>query len=286
MTIIIDGNNVCHIANYGMGQLSNDERRTGVIFGFVKQLFNLSRRMQTNEFIFCWDSQKSWRKEIYPDYKINRKNKERTEQEEFERQTLYDQISEIRRDILPALGFNNNFIKTGYEADDLIAYITLTYDKSEFIVVSTDQDLYQLLNSHTKIYNTITKKFITKQDFVDKFGLDPVMYREMKAISGCTSDFIKGINGVGEVTAAKYLNGGKVSSMLVDRIHQGQDIIARNRKLTYLPFQRGEYGSLPNLGITLKKDTLSLYNFRKLFNELSFNSFLKDMSEWEREFKL
>ena len=286
MKIIVDGNNVCHIVNHSMGQLSNDERRTGVVFGFMKQMLMLSKRMKTKDFIFCWDSQKSFRKEIYPEYKSNRKNKEKTEQEEFERQTLYDQISEIRSKILPSLGFKNNFIKTGYEADDLIVYTVLTNPEEDFIIVSTDQDLYQVLNDHARIYNTITKKFITKQDFIEKFGFGPTMFREIKAIAGCTSDYIKGIQGVGEITAAKYLRLEKISSTLIDRIHEGVEIIERNRKLTYLPFQKGEYGTLPNMGITLKKDDLKLYNFRKLFNELSFNSFLNDMSEWERSFGL
>ena len=284
MKIIIDGNNVCHIVNHSMGHLSNEERQTGVVFGFMKQLLMLARRMKTKEFLFCWDSQKSWRKEIYPEYKGNRKNKERTDQEEFERQALYDQISEIRRDILPALGFNNSFIKTGYEADDLIAYIVLTYPEDEYTVVSTDQDLYQILSDHARIYNTITKKFITKKDFVDKFGLDPVMFREVKAISGCTSDYIKGIQGVGETTAAKYLRQDKVSSTLTDRIYEGHEIIKRNRQLTYLPFQKEISGTVPNLGITLKKDTLHLSKFKKLFNQMSFNSFMNDIQSWEQEF--
>jgi DNA polymerase-1 len=286
MKIVIDGNNVAHICNHSMGHLSNDERRTGVIFGFMKQILMLAKKMKTNEFLFTWDSQKSFRKEIYPEYKGNRKNKEKTEQEEFERQSLYDQISEIRRDILPALGFNNNFIKTGYEADDLIAYTILSNPGNEFTIVSTDQDLYQILSNSTRIYNTITKQFTTKQDFVDKFNLDPIMFREIKSISGCQSDYIKGIDGVGEATAAKYIRNDKVSSNLIDKIHAGADIIARNRKLTYLPFQRGEHGLLPNLGITLKQDALSLYKFKKLFNELSFNSFLNNMEEWGRGFML
>lgn len=286
MKVIIDGNNVCHIVNHSMGHLSNDERRTGVIFGFMKQMLMLSKRMKTKDFIFCWDSQKSFRKEFYPEYKSNRKNKVRTDQEILERQMLFDQISEIRRDILPALGFNNSFIKTGYEADDLIAYTVLSNPRTDFTVVSTDHDLYQILSNHTRIFNTSTKKFITKDDFIAEFDLDPVMYREIKAIAGCVSDYIAGIKGVGEPTAAKYIRNDKVSSLLLDRIHAGADIIARNRKLTYLPFQRGEHGTLPNMGVVEKKDTLSLYKFKKLFNELSFNSFLTNMDEWERSFCL
>jgi len=286
MKLVIDGNNVCHIVNHSIGHLSNDERRTGVIFGFMKQLLMLSKRMKTSEFVFCWDSQKSWRKEIYPGYKGNRKHKERTDQEEFERQSLYDQINEIRRTIIPELGFNNNFIKTGYEADDLIAYTVLMNNEIDFTVISTDQDLYQIISNRTRIYNTITKEFFTKKDFIDKFGLDPVMFREIKAISGCTSDYIQVIQGVGESTAAKYIRHDKVSPKLIDRIHDGFNIIERNRKLTYLPFQKGKAGSLPNLGINLKKDALKLCNFKQLFTQMSFNSFMKDIDNWEATFNL
>lgn len=281
--ILIDGNNVAHIVNHSMGHLSTDERNTGVIFGFMKQIFHLSNRFQTNDFIFCWDSRKSLRKNIYPEYKANRKKENLTPEEEEHKQILFDQITELRRTILPELGFNNNFIKTGYEADDLMAYIVLNNFDEDFTIVSTDQDLYQVLNDNVRIYNIITKNFFTKQDFEDKFKLHPTHYHEIKAIAGCTSDFVKGINGVGETTAAKYLRNDKVSSMLVERIHAGGDIVERNRKLTYLPFSSGK-GHMVNLGITLKKNQLKLSKFKKLFNQLSFNSFLKDMSGWERNF--
>jgi len=281
--IIIDGNNVCHIVNHSMGHLSNDERSTGVIFGFMKQLLHLSNKFQTNDFIFCWDSRKSLRKNIYPEYKSNRKKENITPEEETHKQNLFDQISELRRTILPALGFNNNFIKTGYEADDLIAYIVLNNFHEEFTIVSTDQDLYQVLSDNVRIYNTITKSYFTKQDFEDKFQLHPTHFKEMKAISGCTSDWIKGINGIGEATAAKYIRNDKVSSKLIDKIHENGDIIERNRILTYLPFSQGK-GHMVDLGIKLKKNQLKLSKFKNLFNQMAFTSFLKDMSGWERNF--
>lgn len=283
MKILIDGNNVCHIVNHSMGHLSNEERKTGVIFGFMKQLLTLSNKMHTNDFIFCWDSRKSLRKKIYPEYKSNRAKNNGNPEDEQAKQDLFDQISEIRRTILPELGFNNNFIKTGYEADDIIADIVLENYYDPFTIVSTDQDLYQILKDNTRIYNIITKNFFTKQDFIDKFGLEPWHYKEMKAIAGCSSDFIKGISGVGEATAAKYIRNDKISTSLLEKIHEGYKIVERNRMLTYLPFSNGE-GHKVNLGITLKKNNLKLSKFKSLFNQLSFNSFLKDISSWERNF--
>jgi 5'-3' exonuclease len=282
-TIILDGNNIAHICNYAMGNLSTDEQATGVIFGFMKQILSLSDKMKSNKFCICWDSRKSFRKNICPTYKANR-HRDVTPEEEQVRSLLFNQISELRNSIIPELGFKNNFIKTGYEADDLIAYTVLMNPKEEFTIISTDQDLYQLLSDKVRIYNIITKKFFTRADFEEKFSLHPCMYREIKAIAGCTSDFVKGIKGVGEITAAKYLRQEPISMGLVNKIHEGSDIIEKNRKLTYLPFTNGR-GSIPDFGIPIKKDTLKLSNFKKLFIQLSFNSFLKDMSGWERNFK-
>ena len=310
MKIIIDGNNLCHIVNHKTGHLSDDDRPTGVVFGFMIKLLNMCRVMKTNEFIFCWDSQKSLRKLIYPEYKSNRNNKppvnpaekligafrgetkeeiiaRLTMEKEAERSALFNQISELRSEIIPALGFKNNFIKTGYEADDLIAYIVLMNPAKEFTIVSTDHDLYQLLSNNVRIYNTVKKTFYTKQDFEAEFNLSPVMFREVKAISGCTSDFIKGIQGVGDSTAAKYVRGDKISPNLLDRIKEGVDVIARNRRLTYLPFLKEEQrGAIPKMGMPLRKDELQLSNFKRLFNQLSFVSLLKDISSWEQGFKL
>jgi 5'-3' exonuclease len=283
MKIIVDCNNVAHIVNHSMGHLSTEEQATGVIFGFMKQILTLSLRMKTNEFIFCWDSRKSFRKNICPTYKANR-HKDVTPEEEKIRSLLFDQISELRNSIIPKLGFKNNFIKTGYEADDLIAYTVLMNPKEEFTIISTDQDLYQVLNDKVRIYNIIKKNFFTRADFEEKFQLHPTFFREIKAIAGCTSDFVKGIKGVGEATAAKYLRQEQVSISLVNKIHEGNDIIEKNRKLTYLPFTNGRE-SIPDFGIPIKKDTLKLSNFKKLFIQLSFNSFLNDMSGWERNFK-
>jgi len=276
---------MCHIVHHGMGHLSSDEQRTGVIFGFLKQLLVLSKLMDSKDFIFCWDSQKSFRKKDYPEYKSNRNSRDVDEDKLEERQFLFDQISELRTEILPSLGFKNNFIKTGYEGDDLIAYIVLIFPKNEYTIISTDHDLWQLLEHHVRVYNTITKKFFTKKDFMDKFEIEPIMYREIKAIAGCNSDFIKGIHGVGEITAAKYLRGEKISPSLHERIRQGYRVLERNRLLTFLPYQPGPYvGSIKNLGIKLSKDALDMKQFRALFNKYSFNSFIKEFRFWERAF--
>ena len=56
----------------------------------------------------------------------------------------YRQLNEFRMTVLPALGVKNIYIQTGYESDDLIASIVKN-NSGNFIIVTNDNDLYQLL---------------------------------------------------------------------------------------------------------------------------------------------
>ena len=68
MKILVDGDNLGWISHYSQGELSVNDLYTGVIFGFLRQVFSLADRFETNQFVFCWDSRQSFRKKIYPEY--------------------------------------------------------------------------------------------------------------------------------------------------------------------------------------------------------------------------
>lgn len=281
--ILLDMNNLCHISHYSMGQLSNDEKRTGVIFGVLKQILSLVRKFESRNLIFIWDSRKSFRKEICPTYKSNR-NRNSNPEKDKERQVLYDQITELRRDVIPSLGFVNSFIQSGYEADDLIVKFIIDRPDKEHIIVSTDQDLYQILRSRVKIYNTIKKSFYTEHDFMKEFSdLDPINYRIIKSITGCSSDAIQGVFGVGEKTAVKYLKAEINNSPKFKDIQGNRSLITFNEQLVYLPFKHEE---VPIIKMIVKKNELTAKKFRHIFNMYSFESFMKEFPTWEKHFGL
>ena len=68
---------------YAMGNLSHGEKRVGVIFGFLQILFRIANRLETNDFVFCWDSDRSFRKLRFKEYKESRglENKDPEEKE-------------------------------------------------------------------------------------------------------------------------------------------------------------------------------------------------------------
>lgn len=277
--IIIDANSICHAAKHSMGNLSWREKETGVIFGFLQQVLSLSRTMGTNEFIFTWDSHVSFRKEIYPDYKKSRKRELKTEDEQRLDDIAYSQFTELRTYVLPKIGFINNFMQEGFEADDLIAKIVQDHSENVefFAIVSSDEDLYQLLRKNVYMYSTKKKQSYTINNLWNDYRISPADWAEVKAIGGCTTDCVPGIPGVGEKTAAKYLTRRlNVTSQAYKKIKDNSALIDFNRKLVKLPL-----AGTPELAFS--RDDLCFENFLVICEQYGFRSFLdeKRRKEWK-----
>lgn len=291
MHIIIDSSALAHAARYATGDLAYQSAATGVMYGFCRQILTLSDTFQSANFIFCWDGRDYLRRQKYPDYKKSRSQEKMTPQEKKELELAYQQFEKLHGEILPALGFRNNFRVTGYEADDIIAYIVKEYD-SNFVVVSSDQDLYQLLD-YCKMYLQKKKQFYTKRHFIEEFGMEPSRWAEVKAIAGCNTDNVEGIRGIGEKTAAKYICGSlketteafrKISEQYaaIDLYNLSQDeekvlpMILRNRELVTLPMD-----GFP--GVDLVSDVITSFSdFESVCHRFGFKSFLqgKLSDEW------
>lgn len=281
--LIIDSNNLAYSSFYTFGDLNYREKVTGVLFGFIQKILSLAKKFETNNFIFCWDSKKSYRKLIYSEYKANRR-KDLTEKEKIDLQLAFKQFTELRTKTLPAMGFANNLMQTGYEADDLIAKVVSENCNQELWIVSTDQDMYQLLDK-SSMYNHRTKKKILYKDILEKYSVVPSLWAEVKAIAGCVSDGVSGIKGVGEKTAIKYLTDKLSEGKIKERIEseEGQKIVERNKKLVFLPFQGRR-----KLHVDLKRDSLRKDEFIRVFMQYGFSSLLTrdSVKNWSSVFNL
>jgi len=281
MKLILDCPYICHKVRYGMKDidLTSETLHVEVIFGFLKQLLMICKRFQNiDDYIFCWDSRKSLRRKIYPEYKANRRDRERTpEEKEFDSVTM-NQFQELRRYVLPSMGFVNNFIQTGIESDDIMASIVKHNPEHEYLMVTSDQDMYQLLWHNLRIYSLNTKKIMDQKKFTDTFGIDPDKWSAAKAIGGCNTDNVKGVGGVGDPAksvkslALAYLRGElKVGSKVRKRIESdaGDEIIKRNMGLVHLPFWKTNQ-------FKLEKKSLWRKDFIKTFEQYDFRSMLRE----------
>mgnify|MGYP000361940265 CR=1 FL=1 len=233
--VIVDSNYLAYKAKITTHELSFNGVKTGVIFGFFNQLLTIGRKLGRNETVFCWDSRKSLRREMYPDYKKKRRQ-EQTEEEEKSWEAAHRQFNVLRKGILPDLGFSNVFMQKKYEADDIIAKLVMENECDDKpIVVTSDDDLLQLLD-HCDIYNLGKDEFVTAKNFKDKYGITPSQWVEVKKIAGCTSDNVKGIQGVGVKKAIQFIRGEmNPDSKTYKKIIEGRSTIDFNEKLVKLP---------------------------------------------------
>lgn len=292
--IVMDCYNIGYIAFHGMGELDYHGRRTGVIYGFMLRMLSLAKLYDTPHFVFCWDSQKSLRKMIYPGYKDrgDKKIMIRSTGEVVDYQAFHAQMEEIRNVVLPKLGFVNNYMATGYEADDIMAAVVTGFPVDpgiKYVLATTDRDLYQMLRSRVTIYNIRAKKEFTMNDFIARYKIEPHQWVDAKCLGGCDSDTVGGIIGVGDPAknvasrALSYIRGeltqGKAYDSIVSK--HGQYITQRNRALIKLPYNDL---TVPQMGI----DQFDEDAFVQLFDELGFNSFLKKetWNEWKKYFGL
>jgi len=284
--IIVDCHFLCHRAKHSLKGLSHNEKQTGVIFGFLKTLLMLSQMLKSNKFIFAWDSSKSIRREIYPNYK-KREISDDPEKIELEKISR-PQFAILRRHILPKIGFINNFYLEGYEADDIIASVVLENEDS--IIVSSDNDLYQLLDK-SSMFDLGKKSYYTRKDLMEEYGVSPEQWKNVKCVAGCKGDAVDGIRymrgnkevKVGYNVATKYVTGTMKKGNVLDAIlsKEGQETIKINKPLVVLPFE-----GTPKFD--LNEDRLSLDRFMDICYEYQMLSFIhtKSFDAWKDNFGL
>lgn len=238
--LVIDGNNLCWKNYHAMKKaiLSVGDVQTGMMYGVFRDLIRLADEFQTSQILWCFDAMPTKRLAIYPEYKGNRKTG--SDKEKAIRFEVKKQIDRFKT-ILKELGFRNIYWKEGFEADDLLVHSIKCVRKAigedaKLVLITSDQDMYQCLARGVTIYDMRNKKRWTKLKFKSRYGIPPKQWAMVKAIAGCGSDNVKGVEKVGEITAIKHLLGTlDPKSKAAEAIAKASPIIQRNLKLVKLP---------------------------------------------------
>jgi len=180
--------------------------RTGELtrgsFYFCKMLFSLASTHKPDYLAVAVDprSRTYKRREWYPDYKGNRKPLPGVEQEEIDQQidTIYKILDAID---VPVLYCDQ------YEADDIIATVVSKWKDHgfNFVVVSRDKDLHQLVSDRCSIFDSQENEWITPSDVERIWGFSPDRVTEVQTLMGDSVDNIPGIRGVGKKRAIALL---------------------------------------------------------------------------------
>ena len=277
---IIDGSSYLYRAYHAMPPLSTSKGQpTGAIKGVTNMLMTLKKDSEGSPIIVVFDAKgKTFRSEIYKEYKANRPPMP---------DDLREQLEPLK-EICKAIGFPLIEIP-GVEADDVIATLVNKAKEKKFkaVVSSLDKDLMQLVEDpNITIMNTMKHQIFTEDKVFEKFGVQPNQIRDMLALVGDSSDNIPGVPKVGQKTAAKWLNEYKNLDGIKDNAESIKGVVGENLRNSLADLERNvELVSLKydvELGVGF--DSLLQLNpdqekLDELFAELEFKALPKNTSK-------
>ena len=247
-----------------------------MILNSVRMYRNMFNQ-EYGEVVLTWDSRHYWRRDYFPEYKLNRKMSR--EKDNLDWNDIYAVLNKIKDELRENLPYKYLEVY-GAEADDIIAVLCKKYQNEDIIIVSADKDFIQL-HKYPKVkqYSTNTKKMIN--------GIDPNVYIKEHILKGDSSDGIPNVlspdNTFVDGLRQKPLSKKKIEVMLQTDFDELHDKIKRN-------YQRNEklinLDNVPEeleLHILDEFDSAPCGNRSKLLNYFIFSK-LKTLTESIGEF--
>lgn len=235
-TLLVDGDNLFKIGFHGVREFFVDGNHIGGVFHFLNTLRKQLDEHNYDKVIVFWDGDgnSSQRREIYPKYKLNRRqdmNEFKFESYLIQKQRVKEYLEEC---FVRQLRVDNN------ESDDLIAYYCQVAKDEDKTIFTADKDLLQLIDSTTSIYSPMIKVMYKMGDKVSIMGtqIPHQNILTLKVIMGDKSDNIDGIERLGEKTFLKFF------PEVLDRGVSVDDILSKTNQLLQ---ENGTNKALQNL---------------------------------------
>ena len=200
------------------------------------------------EIVLAYDSRAYWRKEIFPQYKSNRRKNREEDDKDWD--SIFDVLNNIKEEIKEFLPYKVVEVY-GAEADDVIATLCKHYQNEKVMIISGDKDFIQLQKyDNVKQYSPITKKLVD--------GVDPKVYIKEHVLKGDKSDGVPNVlspdHTFTDELRQRPLTSKKLESILAQDIDELDDEIKRN-------YQRNDkLINLDNIPKTLESEILNSFN--------------------------
>lgn len=280
--LLIDASNLinaCYYATaYGKDEKDLMKSSTGVYTNAIKALIDrfisIVRIYTPTHCAVAIDSKRSelYRREIYPEYKANRDGKEKPQPLEQQFPLAYELFEAMN---IPQLKVES------MEADDTIAALTKRWieeKRGDVIILSNDKDLHQLLDGDvTQVLSGNAE--VTRESFIEKYGITPEQFADYKSLCGEDSDNIPGVPGIGDKTAVKLLkeyqtlegilaNIGQLKGKLKERMEQHTEEAKMSKLLAilYTDLRELDKVSMDDLKMKINKEGM-----RSVLEKLEIN---------------
>ena len=276
-SLVIDGNSILNRAYYGIRPLSTKEGiPTNAILGFINILNKNLDEVKPDFCAVAFDLHApTFRHKMYDAYKAGR------------HATPEDLLTQFpyTKEIIKALGFTV-IEKEGYEADDILGTLAAQADAdTETFILTGDRDSLQLINDKTtvRLASNNDTLIMNRAAFVEKYGVQPEVFVDVKALMGDSSDNIPGVPGVGEKTALKLISDfgsldnlyenykdAKLSAGLVQKLENGKESAYLSKTLAKICT---EVPSISEIDTTVRE--IDRPRLVELFTKLELDKFLK-----------
>lgn len=283
--LIIDGNSILNRAYYGIRPLTApDGTPTNAVYGFLNILFKYLEEEKPDGLCVAFDvKEKTFRHKRYDLYKAQRK----PAPEDF-----LVQIPLIK-EVLSAMNCLCLELP-GWEADDIIGTVSKMCERQNTLckILTGDKDDLQLASDKSVIKLVITKMGKTtstdygRDEFLEKYQIEPKLFIDAKALMGDASDNIPGVKGIGEKTAMSLIQqyGG------IDDIYADLDALdvtdsvrkklSEGKDSAYLSYELATIDTNAPIEFKLEDAKIKEYNkteLAKLFRRLNFRSFMQKL---------
>ncbi len=201
--VLVDGYGLIFRAYFALPPTltTGDGEQTNAVYGFASMLLDVLRQRNPEYAVIALESGKTFRHELYADYKGTRSEMPAD---------LRSQISRVR-ELIDALGIPVQQ-KEMYEADDVIGTLSreLADQGHQVIIITGDSDLLQLVDDNILVVLPGARRFGEFREFgpeavFERYGFGPEYVPDYKALVGDTSDNIPGVPGIGDKTAKKLI---------------------------------------------------------------------------------
>lgn len=285
--LILDANSIINRAFYGIRLLTTkDGTYTNAVYGFLTILFRYTKEIQPDYIAAAFDLKApTFRHKMFDGYKATRKPMP---------EELVPQIP-LMKEVLSAMNIRI-LEQEGYEADDIIGTVSRVCEERGFEcdILTGDKDDLQLASESSKIYLVTTRMGNTQTEIFDadkvmeKYGVTPREFIDVKALMGDTSDNIPGVKGIGEKGALgliqtyhnleqiyENVENGTITKSMKTKLEEGKDSAFLSRTLATID------RAVP-LALALEDAKIRPYQSDKLtelFSRLEFKRFLKELPQ-------
>ncbi len=281
--VLIDGSSYLFRAFHALPKLmSTKGANTGAIKGVISMIRKLMKDYPGSHIAVVFDaSGKSFRNELYKDYKANRAKMP---------DELREQIKPIH-EIIKMMGLPLIVVE-GVEADDVIGtYARQGTEQNIPVVISTgDKDMAQLVNDKVTLINTMTDTAMDAEGVIEKFGVRADQIIDYLALVGDTSDNIPGVPKCGPKTAVKWLtayenlegvmqNADEFKGKVGEYLRESLDILPLSYQLATIKLDVPLEDEISGLVIS-EADTEGL---KEIFTQFEFKQWVDELGATESE---